>query len=391
MISKRALYAVMLFLVGFFALSLTINVPTTRAIGEVTPTPAPDDTDREAFDDLLDDALSAAQANDWDDVIVLVEAALAIRRDDPEPFFLRGIAYQRLGDAVSAVDDFTQAIERRDYVADYYIARADAYFELGDAGQAGLDVGRAIEINPRFAAAFQRRAILAESRGRANAARVDELIAQGIAQWNGGNNAGAIDTLSQAIDVGADFPELLINAYYNRSLAHYFAGDMQAAIDDNSSALEIDPDMHDAYLARGIAYRESDDLRSAGADFLRRIELVERASFNREMGINEVIEIEMAFGNVYRVRFEGTTGQTLNLIARDVEDDSVADPLMALLNPEGDVVAGDDDFGGNLDAALEDFTLTMTGTYTLVVSHANGGFDGVIRVSLDDDCAPTQC
>ena len=52
------------------------------------------------------------------------------------------------------------------------------------------------------------------------------------------------------------------------------------------------------------------------------------------------------------------------------------DPLIALLDPDGTPIAGDDDMGGVLDSLVENFELPADGTYTLVVSHANGGYDG---------------
>jgi hypothetical protein len=69
---------------------------------------------------------------------------------------------------------------------------------------------------------------------------------------------------------------------------------------------------------------------------------------------------------------------------------TMIDPLIALLDPQGNPIAGDDDFGaatgGEVDAEITDFILPATGSYTLLVSHAEGGyavgFEGLVRVSI---------
>jgi hypothetical protein len=62
-----------------------------------------------------------------------------------------------------------------------------------------------------------------------------------------------------------------------------------------------------------------------------------------------------------------------------------------LLDPDGNPIAGDDDTGlgmNGLDAMVEDFELPSDGTYTLLVSHAEGGyifgFSGMIEVEISD-------
>ena len=58
------------------------------------------------------------------------------------------------------------------------------------------------------------------------------------------------------------------------------------------------------------------------------------------------------------------------------------DPLLVLLDVQGLPVLGNDDGGGQKDALIADYELPQDGVYTLMVSHANGGYEGKIRVSL---------
>jgi hypothetical protein len=56
--------------------------------------------------------------------------------------------------------------------------------------------------------------------------------------------------------------------------------------------------------------------------------------------------------------------------------------LIVLLDPNGDPIAGDDDSGTQLDSLISSFELPTDGTYTLLVSHAGGGSEGDIELSL---------
>lgn len=115
---------------------------------------------------------------------------------------------------------------------------------------------------------------------------------------------------------------------------------------------------------------------------MERITLLERQSFEDTIEVGGFIDVEMAYGNVYRITFEAQAGDIVTINARDLRQVFV-DALIVLLDPDGVPIAGDDDFGGMLDAQIDLFALPVTGTYTIVVSHANGGFDGTIRVTLE--------
>ena len=52
------------------------------------------------------------------------------------------------------------------------------------------------------------------------------------------------------------------------------------------------------------------------------------------------------------------------------------------MDSDGIALTGDDDGGGELDALISDFELAEDGLYTALLSHANGGYEGKIRVSL---------
>ena len=188
-----------------------------------------------------------------------------------------------------------------------------------------------------------------------------------------------------------DFPDAHLFALSASSLRITYLNmeDDAAAIQDFTSALSVNPNLHNAYLARGISYRKAGDLQRAGSDFQQRITIHGAEVIPNSMAIGDTIDVEMAYRRVYSITFSGSEGQRVSLTARDVEP-TMIDPLIALLDPQGNALAGDDDFGastgGEVDAEIADFILPATGTYTLLVSHAEGGyavgFEGLVRVSI---------
>jgi tetratricopeptide (TPR) repeat protein len=374
-------------------LGLPLSTGSVQAIDEVTPTPTPAEptpaaTATPAPSDInvsqaLDDALESLRAGDSEGAIDTLNRVLEVAPDNAEAYVLRGIAYNQLGRYDEAITEMTQAIELVPWSWEFVTFRGDTYMQMSEYGEALFDYTRAIELNPRYLPAFQGRAQANADLGDTTASEIDDLIAVGLSRRSNGNNDVAIEFFTEAINTDTDLRSKSA-AYYNRALSETIRGDNEAAIEDYSAALEIYPDMHDSYLARGIAYRETGQIVEAGEDFIERMQLLENESFEQSLSIGESTTVEMAYGNVYRITFEGSAGETVTLEARDA-DDTTVDPLIALLDPDGTPIAGDDDFGGNLDSQIEDFELPADGTYTLVVSHANGGFDGPVEVTIESE------
>ena len=154
-----------------------------------------------------------------------------------------------------------------------------------------------------------------------------------------------------------------------------------SALADMNAALALQPQMQDYYMARGFIYSETEQLALAAPDFYRRMTLIERESIDESLTFNEPVTIEMDYGVVARLQFVGEAGQLVSISARD-NLGTGADPLLVLLDVDGVPLLGNDDGGGKTDALIADVELPADGIYTVVVSHANAGFEGKIRVSL---------
>ncbi|MGB1285095.1 MAG: tetratricopeptide repeat protein [Aggregatilineales bacterium] len=362
------------------------SVPTiapATTVPQSTPVPNNDSSDANQEDvlALIDAALDAIGTEDYDEVLELTSEAIDLDPRSHDAYVLRGVAYVRLDNYDRGIDDMTRAIDIRPFDWTYHVFRGDAYIQAGEPNDALLDYARAITLNPRYAQAYNNQSLVYGALGDEDRANLNNLMVQGLNANATGGFETAISRYTEVINSDAGENFISAGAYYNRGIAYYSINNLIAAIEDYTEAIAIDPEMHDNFLARGIAYRENGELRNAGADFQARIEILERDTITQDITRNSSTEIEMAYGRVYRMSFDGTGGDLITIEARD--GTLFTDPLIALLAPDGTVIAGDDDFGGQLDSLIEDFRLPADGTYTLLVSHANGGFEGRMTVTLD--------
>jgi Tfp pilus assembly protein PilF len=389
---RKYLYLSSLVLVLLLCIAFMNSVSMiVQAIGEVTATPAPeepgDNTGTEEVDiqTLLDEGLADLEDGNFRSAISKMDIVLEIDPEIALAYAIRAIAHIQLSQLDDAINDFSSAIELEPWSIDYYIFRGDTYGLQGEFVDALLNYDMAIDINPLSADVYNRRSQINFELGDNDAGDTDDLIARGLGAVGTGDILIALDFLTEAID-STHNNEVLASIYYVRGITYLNTSDQNAAIEDFTLAIEADPTLHNSYLARGISYRQNGNMQAAGQDFFDRItthgaETIEIAS---EMGAQ--LDIDMAYRRVYAISFEGQAGQEVTISARDFGGTFI-DPLIAVVDPNGVAIAGDDDFGGALDSEIDNFELPEDGTYTLYVSHAEGGynfgFQGIVRVNID--------
>lgn len=368
---------------------------TSYAIDEVTPTPSPNQEEEESDSDeidveaLLDDGIELLSSGDFEEAIENMDIVLEVDEENTRALFIRGIALAQIGEFEASIDDFDTAIEIQPWVYEFYLYRGDVYRLAGNSTDALLDYEAAIDINPINANAYFRRSDLSYELGDDDTGDFDDLMVRAIEAAQDGDTDTALDFLDEATEADVD-GSLIALAYYMRGSINMSNGENEDAFDDFTNAIEADDEMDNAYLARGILYRLDGDIEAAGQDFFLRMDIKIDEAVSETMEIGETIEIEMAYRRVVRIEFEGEAGQELTLSAREIGE-AATDPLIVLLDPDGNPIAGDDDFGvgiNGLDSEIEDFELPEDGTYMLLVSHAEGayffGFNGLIEVEIND-------
>ena len=154
----------------------------------------------------------------------------------------QGDAFGLQGDYATAIRTYTKAIDLEPKRAEGYAKRAAAQSNTGASEMAIADYNLAIQRSPPDAELFLSRAKVQVSRGRTDL---------------------ALDDCDKAVRLSPKFTKARLyraNVYLGR-------GEFDAAIDDYNVILAASPTHASAYCNRGIAYRSKGDLKRAIADY----------------------------------------------------------------------------------------------------------------------------
>ncbi|MDD5595815.1 MAG: tetratricopeptide repeat protein, partial [Candidatus Omnitrophica bacterium] len=133
----------------------------------------------------------------------------------------------------------------------------------------------------------------------------------GISQFEKGEYRQAIVNYTKAIDIVPDLPQ----AYFDRGLAYFRDGNLDEAIADYSKAIEINPNYSEAFANRGSAYYFKNDLNKALVDFNSAIKiepknallygqhsgvLIEMGKYEEAIAdLNKALELDPNLGEAY--------------------------------------------------------------------------------------------
>lgn len=272
--------------------------------------------------------------------------------------------------------------------------RASAALDAGDVDQAALDFSLFLLLNPTYSQGF---------------------FGRGLARIGQENYAAAVDDLTRAVTFApADSDAYAASLYGLRAQVHQQLGDDDAALADFSSAVDLNPS-GDNYANRAFALAAAGDNESALEDLDRAIALLPdqailplaRASVNGALGNTveqasdflrylQLIQtgltplgpledrtprfVTMEQGAIFTFTIEGTKGQRLSVRAEARPGDAV-DPLIVVLDPEGNPLAANDDSGDSFDSTIDRVALPEDGRYTIILSHALGGSEGQVAIA----------
>lgn len=348
------------------------------ALGENTPTPiAPSRSEAE----YLNEANINLLAGDYEAAADTLTAMLDQYPDNAEAYFLRGYSYQAQARATLALDDFTRAIQLMPYAWEFYLARGDVFATLQELENVFSDYRTALDLNPMAAETYYRLADLYAVTRDEEKSDLYRLMGDAAAAYNPNAPEQMVRLVNQALEEIRNDNKLKAYAYYLRAMAAFAERDFNGVVRDVSAATEYYADMHNLYLLRGSAYRMLGDLEAAGRDYYRRITLLEDEQRQRVMLDNEGIS-NMAYGVVDVLEMTCPVGSTADVYAMDANSSGV-DALIAILDPQDNPIAGDDDRNAeneDWDAFVGGLPIEQAGTYTILVSHANGGYTGEVMV-----------
>jgi tetratricopeptide (TPR) repeat protein len=228
--------------------------------------------------------------------IEALQKAIALDKNHIDSYLKLAEVYRTQGAYEEALDNFREAIRINPSLPEVYHGRGRLYASLQPPqyADAYIDFGRAIKLSAGGAADvytdwgdallrqrnFPEAAKVLEQATTADrsAARAHFLLGQ--AKYEAGDFAGAVESYTYVLDnINARF----VQAYVGRARANRALGNRDKqrtpydlALQDLNQALQLTPDLADAYLERGDVYHRLGEEQLAIEDFNRAVQLEEQ-------------------------------------------------------------------------------------------------------------------
>jgi tetratricopeptide (TPR) repeat protein len=309
-------------------LTLMLLVPLAGQAQQATQEPAPSDqTAGVVAPELFETSTTALEAEDFDRAVLEMSLFLLLNPTFSQGYYVRALGYLGREDNDLALVDVAQALNTApdfpQYQAALYALRASIHTQANELEDAVRDYSAAIDLNPNA-----------------------EL-------------------------------------YSNRALVYISMEDYESALTDLDSAVEAAEDNPVLRIYRAFVHTRLENRSEAARDYFEFLQLIESRRVEHDLlTAGEPAIVTVAQGVIHEFGIEAERGQSLSLIAQARPGDNV-DPLLVLLDEDGEVLAADDDSGGATNAAILGFELPSDGTYTVLVSHSLGGFDGQVAVAYE--------
>ncbi|MGB5972250.1 MAG: tetratricopeptide repeat protein, partial [Nodosilinea sp.] len=242
---------------------------------------------------LLNKGIEQARLGYFEAAVDQFSEAVALDPTCAKAFYNRGCAHRDRGDYVTAIDDFSVALRLEPAFTNAYINRGSIYRLVGQLAKAIGDLDRAVQLQPSSLKAYGNRgriqldledyhgaiadftAVLAK---RPKFAKV--LLWRGLAYLKLGVHAALAEHRREAYQSAiADFTQLLqdhphhAEAYNYRSVAYFQLGNAYQATLDINHAIDCQADYVEAYINRGMLRHELGDLQGAIDDYTTVLEL----------------------------------------------------------------------------------------------------------------------
>ena len=307
-------------------------------------------------------SFSECTSVDVEDYEAVVEICTELLETEPlnvDAYFSRAYAQTELGNYEESIVDYTKVLLLSPKYTIAYNNRGYAYVQLGDLEAGVADYSRAIATDSAYALAILNRAYTYIDLGDYESALADA-------------------------DLLAEIDPFNIYVHDIRGTVYLDQEAYDEAIDAYSTFIELAPDDPNGYLARGFAYWLQDEDARAAPDYLVWVEInapdvtridpddaLEPFTITMEEGVRFILPIEAVGGDV--------------LTASAIAEVETIDPVLILLDGDGEAIAMDDDSAGGIaevGAIIEDFEIPDDGTYTLVIGYAGGGSEGDVTLDV---------
>ena len=254
------------------------------------------------------------------------------------------------------------------YTLGYY-ARAQGYMSLNDLDNALKDIDQAIATASANTSADYGSALY-ETRGE-----IDTLQQKAVE---------ALNDYSQSITLKPSVPALA-----NRALIYLNQTNYQSALTDLDSAIALNGNSPALFIYRGAAHSGLKNLTAAASDYLNFFNVIQpNPTIHAPIQSGDVVTLQIDQGVVEVLPFAVKAHQYVSALA--VARSGNVDPLLALIDSQGNALAGDDNGGGNTNALILNYQVAADGNYGLIVGHSINGFTGTVLVQFQISDQPVQ-
>jgi tetratricopeptide (TPR) repeat protein len=287
---------------------------------------------------LLQEGEKLFQAKKYNEAIKVLSSSITLNPMRAHTLFVRGRAYNKIGEQSKAIDDFTRSLSINPNNIDALDHRASCYMKSGKFDNALADYRRIFELQPNEQAAYRyNNAAFAACRGgkfddamafydkalKVSPADPNALIGKAQCEVGLGHYGKAIVLCEEIIEKDpnpdeaivtrgwcymllkrydlalADFNRVIASnpknakALFNRGLLAFNRGDLVQALKDYNAAIAVDSNFTEARVARGWATINTNpqvalsDFRQAtnSAQFGRKVEIwTARADLESQLG-----------------------------------------------------------------------------------------------------------
>ncbi|MEZ5850707.1 MAG: hypothetical protein R3D68_08685 [Hyphomicrobiaceae bacterium] len=194
----------------------------------------------------------------------------------------RGVAYSRLDQARTAIEDFNRAVQLAPEMAHAYNNRGNILLKMGFAQEATKDFDRALVLAPGYASAYANRASAHVRLGDTEAAMRDfshairlspkaaaPLLGRGLLKASLNRPHAALRDFSRAVASDMAFSA----GYRARADAKIALMRFEEATDDLTRAVAFEQNDAEIYLKRGYTYLAQRNVAAAKKDFARAAEI----------------------------------------------------------------------------------------------------------------------
>jgi len=193
---------------------------------------------------------------DYDSAISDYSRAIELDANDAEALYLRGLAYYSTVQPKDGISDLTEAIRLKPDFAQAYRFRGSMLLSLGDTTRAIADTSEAVKLDPDDDANWYYRSLLYERIGKLNEALQDA---------------------TRAVEVNPSRDNFWQRAKVRTAL------DMdQEAIQDYSSAIQLDPENHLLLRERASEWRNLNEAAKAQLDENKAADVESRHKVTRD-------------------------------------------------------------------------------------------------------------